>query len=1664
MTHQKIIVGVNLGNYTFNAGAKTITINGISTLTLKCFLLIVNVTRNIVIYSPVINGRGATLAGNILTLQYDTTSQLNSDELQIHIALDQRFDPISQLTHTEPNKRDINNEQQSPLINDAPVVCTVDTVTDKILKTAHGILNDRVVYFTTTGTLPAPLTDTTPYYVVNKTNDDFKISLSEGGVAIDITSTGTGTLSYILAAEFIGTYTDISRIEHFEILYAATTPITYVKKIWSNDGVTQLPGILGTSTIAQTVVTGALNYNVVYDVNEGRNMGAYYKLKVVNGPTNQSATPFYYSLNWLIKTPYNGSFSTLSASLTSLSRALLVRSAIAGEKPDNTFENVKISSNNSLNAGLPADDLLFYSTPTNPALPSGSAITVNSILNTEPNVIDSGWISTDEYPGGNFLNVQSNTSVTIYLLNASDNSGNNMFGNVFPYAVTEPGLPTPVGAMFFNKYYRLIVVNTSGISATNLTIYNRGSQTAPTPVFGPIGGVVFDSIPAPLNKSVLTGKKPDNTYGNVAIDEDNGLQVSSAQIGDSNNSTAITSSTPVITRTVTDGILTKSSNIVTSATGNFTSADVGSRVSGSGIPSNTYIQNVISSTSIKLTKYILVNATSVSLTFSNVYTGTPFSTRSRNIQENLTTIVAVDASGNISNLGGCITFRYHPDVVGVPGNPTIVEVNTINSFNSVKNIGWLSNAGDYYSILFTPSRAIAAGETVYITTTHSKLAGNDFKNLPYQNIEEGNKTLTTTQSFIKAFDKDGNSVNIRSTVDEALRVSDDKAYVTPSGSNFIETLRDDITHSFDKNRVNTEITKLRNFSTGGTATADLVQGQIKFSTGATPGNTAIFFSEKNAIYEPGRGIVGEQTIELESLPTGNAFVEWGYKDTVLQNGTGFGVDATGIYVYRKKNNVYETKVYNNNWNRDTCNGLAPSLFKKNRVPIAITLLKDNLFRVQFEWLGADAHDYYIKAPGIKLLEVHVDEYPNSNNGSSLPTPELPLHIEVRNDTTTGGNLVVRSGSWRGGIFTSKTVLTGKNPDNNYVDIRAQGKDSGNSNDSQNGGVLLNAFQTWRGIWHPWQENYIKLITDLISDVPGTLYIEFSELANPVNGDDSGISGTLPGITYNPGIESLLRRHTPIQSKWYRHKYVNGNAGQSIFSIDAGLTISDPGVPMIPLSIQPTTDNLAGLSRIVQSYKTFNGSSYIEAPVNASNVPVVSVSDIGGSIELLSDATINTKVLSIGQTVTQIDSPALSNRKSIYFRNQNTIGTAFWSHSAGLTESNGIKLEPGEFISLNLSSLVPIYVLAANTGGVTTSVNIFPANSTGSTATNPNDALTSNDLFATIASNGIIEKTAGHTYSQTGGTTIQAVKLVLEAKKQNTTTETVVLEETQSNAGTTGIISAPTIQGGTNQFYRVTVSRDQNGGNVNSVTGGGLTYVPVQTNIVGGNRIVNTYYAVGSPASPFVVQASLNAAAACHISVSRFSNVNISSPVQDSGVTTGTGTAVTGPTLNKTNKGYIIMSISHTSSGTPGSGYTELYDNQNGNGSNKDGLSVEAKAVVVTGTESSLYTLASSATWAAIAMTINPAVGQNPVVKQSYELSAVPGATFQNVTLSSITDVVTKLDITSDQTWTQALINNIAVFTTGVNISSAAAHIDAQYLEITESSGNVVKIGVVQTGK
>ena len=96
---------------------------------------------------------------------------------------------------------------------------TTDHATDdKLDVTAHPYVNGDMVYVETTATLPTGLAADTAYYVINATTNDFELSTSFGGSAVDVnTSNGSGTHTIYKPVRMIASTLDIESDGSIEV-------------------------------------------------------------------------------------------------------------------------------------------------------------------------------------------------------------------------------------------------------------------------------------------------------------------------------------------------------------------------------------------------------------------------------------------------------------------------------------------------------------------------------------------------------------------------------------------------------------------------------------------------------------------------------------------------------------------------------------------------------------------------------------------------------------------------------------------------------------------------------------------------------------------------------------------------------------------------------------------------------------------------------------------------------------------------------------------------------------------------------------------------------------------------------------------------------------------------------------------------------------------------------------------------------------------------------------------------------------------------------------------------------------------------------------------------------------------------------------------------------
>lgn len=76
-------MNVKIDNYRFDKTTHTVTFTDYDVIRLERVALITNVANNIIIYNFASPSLGGTVVGNVLTLDYDTSTMSNDDQLQI---------------------------------------------------------------------------------------------------------------------------------------------------------------------------------------------------------------------------------------------------------------------------------------------------------------------------------------------------------------------------------------------------------------------------------------------------------------------------------------------------------------------------------------------------------------------------------------------------------------------------------------------------------------------------------------------------------------------------------------------------------------------------------------------------------------------------------------------------------------------------------------------------------------------------------------------------------------------------------------------------------------------------------------------------------------------------------------------------------------------------------------------------------------------------------------------------------------------------------------------------------------------------------------------------------------------------------------------------------------------------------------------------------------------------------------------------------------------------------------------------------------------------------------------------------------------------------------------------------------------------------------------
>lgn len=214
--------------------------------------------------------------------------------------------------------------------------------------------------------------------------------------------------------------------------------------------------------------------------------------------------------------------------------------------------------------------------------------------------------------------------------------------------------------------------------------------------------------------------------------------------------------------------------------------------------------------------------------------------------------------------------------------------------------------------------------------------------------------------------------------------------------------------------MNTET--VSNFLTGtASITHDSSSSGLVFSVGTGATDKAERISHQYHPYMLGKSRLIEITCACGDTGKTNVKRHWGYADS--NDGLLFSLVDTTLNVQLRSSvsgSVVKTYIPQSEWNTDRLDG-SNSVFNRSKVLLDVS--KNNIYWIDFQWLGAGKVRFGIIGPNGKRIVCHSIENANANNRSYMRTGSLPVYAELENynGTTASSSefrlwcMVVKSG-------------------------------------------------------------------------------------------------------------------------------------------------------------------------------------------------------------------------------------------------------------------------------------------------------------------------------------------------------------------------------------------------------------------------------------------------------------------------------------------------------------------------------------------------------------------------------------------------------------------------------------------------------------------------------
>jgi len=188
---------------------------------------------------------------------------------------------------------------------------------------------------------------------------------------------------------------------------------------------------------------------------------------------------------------------------------------------------------------------------------------------------------------------------------------------------------------------------------------------------------------------------------------------------------------------------------------------------------------------------------------------------------------------------------------------------------------------------------------------------------------------------------------------------------------------------------------------GGTSNFDSNISGVILGTGTASGDKITRRSNRYHPYQAGISKLIEMTVISSDAGKANVRRRWGYFDD--NDGLFFELNGTALRVVIRSStsgSPVDTVIEQANWNKDTANG---SLGEGNPSGLTLAVNNNNIYWLDFQWLGAGRVRFGMESPAGEKIILHQFENANSNTVPYMRTGTLPVSWEQENTAGAGSN-------------------------------------------------------------------------------------------------------------------------------------------------------------------------------------------------------------------------------------------------------------------------------------------------------------------------------------------------------------------------------------------------------------------------------------------------------------------------------------------------------------------------------------------------------------------------------------------------------------------------------------------------------------------------------------